>query len=257
MREAETLRVQEFARLAGVTVRALHVYDQAGLLAPAARTAHGHRRYRIADLLRLQQIVTLKHLGFSLEEIKTLLGAPAYDLRESLSAQKSALEAEILRLQGAVFALGRTLETLDEQGGVEWAHVVAAIRGLREADRTEWLSRFYPPERWSWLLERAAQAPPDLLEQGFQAWRDLFERFDAVRQLPPEHPEVQALAARMDQLIGMFTGGDAAIERGVEGAWSTPGAAQALPQGPWSDSELHAFAGLALTHYRSQKRGAP
>lgn len=255
MEEGTTLRVQEFARLAGVTVRALHVYDQAGLLKPAARTAHGHRRYRMADLLRLQQIVTLKHLGFSLEEIKTLLSAPAYDLRASLQAQKAALEAEILRLQGAAFAIGRTLETLDGSGGVEWAQVIAAIRGLREADRTAWLSRFYPPERWAWLMERAAHTPPAMLERGFQAWRELFERFAALRHLPPEHPEVQALAAQMDELIGMFTGGDAAIEQGIEGAWRAPEGARSFPQGPWSDEELHAFAGRALTYYRAQ-RGA-
>lgn len=256
MEDGTTLRVQEFARLAGVTVRALHVYDQAGLLAPAARTAHGHRRYRVADLLRLQQIVTLKHLGFSLEEIGTLLAAPAYDLRASLQAQKAAIEAEILRLQGAAFAIGRTLETLDGSGGVEWPQVIAAIRGLREADRTAWLSRFYPPERWAWLLERAAHTPPAMLEQGFRAWRELFERFGALRHLPPEHPEVQALAARMDELIAMFTGGDPAIERGVEGAWRAPGGMETFPEGPWADAELHAFAGRALTHYRATK-GAP
>jgi DNA-binding transcriptional MerR regulator len=255
MEDGTSLRVQEFARLAGVTVRALHVYDQAGLLAPAARTAHGHRRYRVADLLRLQQIVTLKHLGFSLEEIRTMLRAPAYDLRASLQAQKAAIEAEILRLQGAAFAIGRTLESLEASGDVEWPQVIAAIRGLREADRTAWLSRFYPPERWSWLLERAAHTPPAVLEQSFHAWRGLFERFAALRHLPPEHPEVQALAAEMDQLIGLFTGGDAAIERGVEGAWSAPGGLETFPVGPWSDPELHAFAGRALTHYRTQ-RGA-
>ncbi|MBC8076991.1 MAG: MerR family transcriptional regulator, partial [Chloroflexales bacterium] len=65
MDDGATYRVQEFARLAGVTVRTLHFYDEAGLLAPSGRSDSGHRRYRPHDLLRLQQIVTLKRLGFA------------------------------------------------------------------------------------------------------------------------------------------------------------------------------------------------
>src|SRR5207248_10439792 len=65
--------VQEFARRAGVTVRALHHYDQLGLLKPSGRSAAGYRLYRDADLVRLQQIVTLKFIGLSLQQIREAL----------------------------------------------------------------------------------------------------------------------------------------------------------------------------------------
>ncbi len=210
-----TLSVQEFARLAGVTVRALHVYDHAGLLAPSVRTAGGHRRYRRGDLVRLQQILTLKYLGFSLEEIANLLNAPAYDLRSSLAMQKNAIEQRILQLQGVVYALTRTLDDITAQNEIDWTQVVLTIRGLQEAGSREWLTRYYSTETQSWLQERAAMAPRDLLEEGTRAWQELYTHFGQVADLPAEHDEVQHLAAEMDRLIAMFTGGDQAVEHGL------------------------------------------
>jgi cob(I)alamin adenosyltransferase len=65
--------VGELADAAGVTVRTLHHYDQVGLLAPAARTAAGHRRYRAEQAERLYEITAMRSLGFDLEEIRQAL----------------------------------------------------------------------------------------------------------------------------------------------------------------------------------------
>lgn len=59
MEPEPTYSITVFAQLAGVTVRTLHYYEEAGLLAPSRRTGRGHRRYSPDDLLRLQQILTL------------------------------------------------------------------------------------------------------------------------------------------------------------------------------------------------------
>lgn len=102
-------RVAEFARIGGVSVRTLQYYDRIGLLKPAEVTEGGHRLYARTDLLRLQQIVTLKWMGFPLKEIGPILDDPAYDLTESLRAQKAAVNAEIARLREAADALSRAL----------------------------------------------------------------------------------------------------------------------------------------------------
>jgi MerR family transcriptional regulator, thiopeptide resistance regulator len=256
MSDAEQIyRVQEFAALAGVTVRALHHYDRAGLLRPTARTASGHRRYHQEDLLRLQQILTLKQLGFTLEEIGALLTAPAYDLRESLAIQKAAIEQRIGQLQGAVLALGRTIAALEGQRAIDWLQVVAIIQGVQEARKGEWLQRYFPPERWAWLSERAALTPPELVERSAAAWAELYAEFGAARSLPPEHPEVQRLAERMDQLIGLFTGGDRAIEQGLSRLHSEPGSLPAAYR-MRGDVALRELMGQALTIYREQHRSA-
>ncbi|MGA2051411.1 MAG: MerR family transcriptional regulator [Terracidiphilus sp.] len=66
-----TFRIQEFAKLAGVTVRALHHYDRLKLLSPAHRSERGYRLYCHEDLDRLERILALQNLGLSLREIAT------------------------------------------------------------------------------------------------------------------------------------------------------------------------------------------
>ena len=59
----------EFAKLANVTERTLRYYDKIGLLKPSSILSNGYRQYTDSDLLKLQKILSLKHLGFSIEEI--------------------------------------------------------------------------------------------------------------------------------------------------------------------------------------------
>ena len=66
-------KVGELARLTGLTVRTLRFYDQIGLFSPSGQTESGHRLYDAADLSRLHQILSLKELGLSLEEIQAAL----------------------------------------------------------------------------------------------------------------------------------------------------------------------------------------
>jgi MerR family transcriptional regulator, thiopeptide resistance regulator len=88
-------RIQEFAKLAGVTVRALHHYDRLKLLSPAHRSERGYRLYCHEDLGRLERILVLRFLGLSLREIAALLNAPAgrgaEKLIVTLARQKAAL----------------------------------------------------------------------------------------------------------------------------------------------------------------------
>jgi len=76
-------RVREFARLAGVTVKALHHYDRLGLLKPR-RTDAGYRIYDERDLERLEQIVALRFLGLPPKQILILLERDAFNLPEAL-----------------------------------------------------------------------------------------------------------------------------------------------------------------------------
>jgi DNA-binding transcriptional MerR regulator len=70
---SRTYQPHEFARRAGVTVRALHHYDRLGLLEPSGRTSAGYRLYSDRDLVRLEQIVSLKFIGFPLNQISSEL----------------------------------------------------------------------------------------------------------------------------------------------------------------------------------------
>ncbi|MGI5863180.1 MAG: MerR family transcriptional regulator, partial [Myxococcales bacterium] len=61
------LTVSQVAKLAGISVRALHHYDEIGLLSPTGRSEAGYRLYEQEDLQRLQQVLFFKELGFPLE----------------------------------------------------------------------------------------------------------------------------------------------------------------------------------------------
>ena len=73
-------KVGELARRTGLSVRTLHYYDEIGLLSPSRRTEAGHRLYTAGDVVRLQQIKSLRHLGFGLKEIRECLDRPDFPL---------------------------------------------------------------------------------------------------------------------------------------------------------------------------------
>lgn len=108
--------VGQVAAFAGVTVRTLHHYDKAGLLSPSDRSHAGYRLYGDADLVRLQQILFYRELGFSLDEIAAILKDPQANALEHLRARQRQLTEEIARLQRLAEVAERAMEI--QQTGV-------------------------------------------------------------------------------------------------------------------------------------------
>lgn len=107
--------VKQLSSLAGVSVRTLHHYDQLGLLKPCERAASGYRYYSRTELLRLQQILFYKELGFSLKKIKQILDEPDFDLIESLTYQRKQLQQQSGRLEQLMRTIDKTIEELKNQ----------------------------------------------------------------------------------------------------------------------------------------------
>src|SRR5579871_3406416 len=91
----EALKVGELARRTGLTVRTLHHYDEIGLLKPSLHSAAGHRLYTAADVARLQQILSLRQLGFSLDEVRLCLDDTGFAPTEVLRRQVARLRERI------------------------------------------------------------------------------------------------------------------------------------------------------------------
>jgi MerR family transcriptional regulator, thiopeptide resistance regulator len=221
MDESKTYSVGEFARVAGVTVRTLHFYDEAGLLKPIRHKDNQRRQYQQTDLLRLQQILTLKYLGFSLGDIEALLSNPVYNVQESLRIQCEAISRQITQLQAVYYAVSKILETMEAGKGTDWEQVTAIIQSLTDQDKNEWMRRYYPPEEWDWLRDRAVQFPPELVEISTKAWAEVYEGLQVLRHLPPDHPEVQAVAERAQRLGQMFTQSKPEIEAALRTCTAT------------------------------------
>lgn len=106
--------VKQLAELSGVTVRTLHHYDEIGLLKPSHRTEAGYRLYEAKDLLRLQQILIYREMDFSLDDIKSMLDDPKFDLKEALHDQKRFLLQQHERYKELIQTIDKTLKRLEE-----------------------------------------------------------------------------------------------------------------------------------------------
>ncbi|CAL9628586.1 MerR family transcriptional regulator [Streptomyces sp. enrichment culture] len=102
--------VGQVSTFAGVTVRTLHHYDKAGLLSPSDRSHAGYRLYNEADLVRLQQILFYRELGFPLDEIAAIFKDPHANPLERLRARQRQLNEEITRLQRLAEVAERAIE---------------------------------------------------------------------------------------------------------------------------------------------------
>lgn len=98
-------KVGDLAKLTGLTVRTLRFYDQIGLFSPSGQTESGHRLYDESDLSRLHQIVSLKELGLSLEEIRSAL-------TEGRISPLEIVNLQIGRIQEQIRSQQRLLEQL-------------------------------------------------------------------------------------------------------------------------------------------------
>jgi DNA-binding transcriptional MerR regulator len=108
--ESSSLTVGAVARLAGITVRTLHHYDEIGLLKPNGRSDAGYRRYAEADLERLQRILFYRELGFGLDQIKDAMTDGEADASAHLRRQHAMLLDRIGRLQRLASAVEKAIE---------------------------------------------------------------------------------------------------------------------------------------------------
>lgn len=92
-------KVGDLAKLTGLTTRTLRFYNQIGLFSPSGQTAFGHRLYDESDLARLQQIMSLKELGLSLEEIKAILAGDQISPLEIVNLQIARITEQIKEQQ--------------------------------------------------------------------------------------------------------------------------------------------------------------
>lgn len=200
------MRVHEFAKKTGVTVRTLHHYDRLGLLKPR-RTRHGYRLYNDADAERLAQITVLKFLGLSLTNIKTALGSHSRRA-ELLIFQRRAIGYKRQLLAIAVDMLDQL-----ERGSYDWADLADYVREVGGASdaTTSWRNRQLNDARLKIASRRKAL---DVPLSDYELHRDVRAAIAAGET--PDTPAGQALVARWRESIERFTGGDRELKEALE-----------------------------------------
>jgi DNA-binding transcriptional MerR regulator len=203
--------VSQIARRTQITVRALHHYEAKGLLAPAQRSAAGYRLYGASELRRLQHIVSLKALGFSLAEIRACLDADAPTLGQALLHQVNRLREAVVRQQ----ELMQRLENVAQQA--LRGEAIDAETLLSSIEATTVMEKYFTPEQMQTIKQRGEQLGAERIRAVEQEWPDVIAGMRAALELgkDPASAEVQALARRWRALVREFTGGDAGIQRSL------------------------------------------
>jgi len=189
------LTVSDVAKLSGVSVRTLHHYDELGLLKPADVGANGYRYYGKDELLRLQQILFHRELGFPLEEVKRVLDAADFDRVAALKAHRVRLAAEARRYRALIATIDQTL---------------AALEGEREMDETGIYAGFdFDPAkqaaREARLIERFGEGVRPAIQKSLEILAQTSKADLAARRA-----EQDAIEAALVEALGDGTPADSA-----------------------------------------------
>jgi DNA-binding transcriptional MerR regulator len=215
----ELFQTQEFARLAGVTVRALHYYDRLGLLRPKQRSLAGYRLYNERDFARLEQIVVLKFLGLPLKQIKILLATES-KLSEALRRQKSVLAEKRHQIDKAIQAISNAENSFHAKGEQDWSLWQIIIQEIAMQNSMDWSKKYYSAEAQEKVEERKKMWSPELQERVSREWSELIADVEGAIDEDPAGSKAQALAGRWRKLLEGFTDGDPEIQKGLNKMWA-------------------------------------
>lgn len=116
----------QFSKLANVTERTIRYYDKIGLLKPSFVMENGYRKYTQADLLKFQKILSLKHMGFSLDEIYPMV-SKEQNIKESFSMQIDLLDSQIKHLQVIKDSMESFVQNVDEKN-IDWNQIISLLQ---------------------------------------------------------------------------------------------------------------------------------
>lgn len=209
--KARFWKVGELAKQTQLTIRTLHYYEEIGLLTPSCRTDSGHRVYSEDDIVRLQQILSLRQLGFALEEIQGCLQrkdfSPLKVVQMHLESLKKEMENQhrlYERLSSLASAL-RSTETVSVDEFLQTIEVIAMYE------------KYYTKEQLEELAQRKETLGEEQINKVQEEWPILIAsvRKELDKGTDPMDPTVQKLAKRWKELVDMFTGGKPQMEASV------------------------------------------
>ncbi len=242
--KAPPWKVGELAKRTGMSVRALHHYDEIGLLQPALRTPTGHRLYDASDIQRLQQIQSLRLMGISLDEVKRLLDGAAVSPRQ-------VIDMHLARVHEQITAHARLAERLTALA----LHLDAAAIGsvddlclIIEAMTT--MEKYFTHDQLAVLRERQTSVGDTRIQAVQDEWAELIPAMQRAMDgaVDPASPDVVALARRWKALVDEFTGGDSGIGKAVMTMYEHEGAALKEKLGNVPTPAMFAYVGRAMKH---------
>lgn len=236
---SQGLKVGELAKRTGVSVRTLHYYDEIGLLQPSELTESGHRRYGSAEIVRLQQIKSLRQLGFSLDEIRSCLDTPEFSPRRVIDLHLKRLRDQIGQQKRLVLLLETLAAGFDSGSVASTDDFVEAIEGITSIDR------LFTREELAEIKQRGERLGREHIQSVEAEWPELIAKVRAEMRVgtDPASDVMRPLAARWRELVREFTGGNPSIERKVRAAYAQD---PKLGERSGVDPQLFAYVNVAI-----------
>ncbi len=201
--------VGEVAKKMGITVRTLQYYDQEKLLCPSAVSEGGRRLYTDKDFVKLHQILSLKSLGFSLDDIKKRL--MPLDTPEEVA---QVLEDQAMEIRQKIKALSESqkeIEMLREEvlrmQSVNFKKYADIIVNLQMKNEFYWLIKYFDDQMMDYIRKRFDKESGQRFMKQFNDLSDKILQFQK-EGIPPESSTAQELAGAFWEMVMDFTNGD-------------------------------------------------
>ncbi len=212
MSNKEYMTVGELAQKMGTTVRTLQYYDRENLLKPSAQSEGGRRLYTYKDMVRLHQIMSLKYLGFSLDDIKNRLlnlDTPE-EVMAVLGEQAQILRENIAKLKEALAATEALQAEVRQMNTVDFNKYADIIKLLEMKNENYWAIKLFDDKILTHLKNNFTE---DSGKRIFTRWQSLCEQTVQLQKAgePPEGKKGQEIAREWWDMVMEFTGGDMSL----------------------------------------------
>ena len=193
------LKINEVAKLTGVTTRTLRYYDEIGLLSPSELTEAGYRLYDEETLGSLQQILFFRELDFPLEQINEIMTNPAFDAMDALKNHKALLAKKRARLDKLIALVdtsitGGTTMSFKEFDSTE-------IENMKENYAAEAKERWGNTDAYAESEKRTRRYDASKWQEIQTVSDSIFRQFAEHMDKPAAHPAVQALVKQWQDFL--------------------------------------------------------
>jgi len=193
--------VRQLADIARISVRTLHHYDDIGLLKPAFLGSNGYRYYEKPQLYRLQQILMYREFGLALDEIKTLVDAPDFDIASALRQHRERLIERLKQDEELIRVIDDTLARIGGGSTMEDNSLYSWNSPKKQAEYEAWLVEHHGPQAEQWLAQSRKRFDA-LDDDGRQAAMDRLKVIDGDlvdayrRGMPADSPALKPVLDR-------------------------------------------------------------
>ena len=188
--------VKQLSKLAGVSVRTLHHYDQIDLFKPAFRSEKGYRFYERNELLLLQQILFYRELGFSLQDIHAIINDTDFDMAEALMNHKKELKSQLSRIKLLLKTVDKTIFELKNKQTM-------TDQEIYEGFTSQQVETMRQEVKAKWGEKQLLASEERIRKMGKEGWNDLKAKGEEINQLLADLMDLEPSHIQVQQAVGL------------------------------------------------------